>query len=46
MEKIINKIELELEKWFKNLEEKPLKTGIKICIIYWIIKKIYNLIKD
>lgn len=45
MEKLTKKFEELIEKILTDLKEKPIKTGIKAIVGYWILKKIYELLK-
>ena len=45
MEKIMKKFEELIEKILGELKEKPIKTGIKAVFGYWIVKKLYELLK-
>lgn len=47
MEKLMKKIEDFFEAKIKEFEESPIKTSIKILVILWVVKKLYNfIIKD
>lgn len=45
MEKILERIEGIIEKFLEELEANPIKTSIKLLILYWILKTIYGEIK-
>ena len=42
MEKILERIEGVIEKFIADLEQEPIKTSIKLLILYWIVKTIYR----
>jgi hypothetical protein len=42
MEKIIERLEAVLEKFIKDLESDPIKTSIKLLILYYIVKTVYK----
>lgn len=42
MDKEVNMLEGIFEKWLKDLEEKPISTGIRIAILAFILKYIYD----
>lgn len=45
MEKILERIEGIIEKFIADLEKEPIKTSIKLLILYWIVKTIYHEIR-
>ena len=45
MEKVMKKFEELIEKILSELKEKPVRTGIKAIVGYWIVKKVYELLK-
>lgn len=46
MEKIIKNIEKKFNNQIANFEKSPIKTSIKWLIIIYIIRKIWNWIKE
>lgn len=46
MEKVIEKLELFVDKFIDDLEKKPFKTIVKTFVIVWITVKIVKLIKS
>lgn len=46
MEEIFNKVEEKINNLFQDFEKKPVKTGIKLVVIIWVIKKVYNWLKN
>lgn len=45
MDQILTKIEAVIEKFIADLEREPVKTSIKLLILYWIVKTVYRDIK-
>lgn len=42
MEKILERIEGVIEKFIADLEREPIKTSVKLLILYWIVKTVYR----
>ncbi len=40
--KLESNMENKLNEAWKGFEENPIKTGAKVLIIVWLVKKIYN----
>jgi hypothetical protein len=45
MEKILERIEGIIEKFVSDLEKDPIRTSVKLLILYWIVKKVYREVK-
>ena len=45
MDKIIEKLEGFMTKYVEELQESPIKTGIKTLIVLWLISKAKDLLK-
>lgn len=45
MEKILERIERIIEKFSADLEREPIKTSVKLLILYWIVKTVYRQFK-
>jgi hypothetical protein len=46
MENIIKKLESAIDGYVKNLQNKPIKTGLVTLFIYWLVKKLYTALKN
>lgn len=42
MEKILERLEGIIEKFVSDLETDPIKTSVKLFILYWILKTAYR----
>jgi len=45
MDKIIEKLEVTIEKQLADLEVNPIKTGFRLLLYYWIAKTIWRNIR-
>ncbi len=45
MDKILEKIEVIIEKQLSDLESKPIQTSFRLFIMYWIFKKVWEAVK-
>lgn len=45
MEKILERIEGIIEKFIADLGREPIKTSVKLLILYWIVKAVYRQFK-
>jgi hypothetical protein len=46
MDKLIDLIEKKFEDYLKQLEDSPIKTGLKIFIIIWAVKEMVKYLKN
>ena len=46
MDKLIDLFEKKFEEYLKQLEDSPVKTGLKIFIIVWLVKEMVKFLKN
>jgi hypothetical protein len=44
-EKLTNRIEVLLEDWLDQFQKKPISSSIKVLLIFFVIKTIYNSVR-
>ena len=42
MEKLINKISEIFTNWLDDFESKPVKTGLKVLVVLYVLKYVYK----
>lgn len=44
-DKLTNRIEVLLEDWLDSFQKKPISSSIKVLLIFFVIKTIYNSVR-